>query len=277
MKLKKLDSEHIFLQFLMLFFALISFLLFSFLINEDIWIPEVYTVITTISAIIVLLIGGILLFRVIIKKDKKEIYWAVGFMLVGLIEIVSIILSKTGVIEGCLSVRGNIYTVLFLSSRILLASTFFLVWFLKERKLDKKVNKKEEMAKRTLIVFTIIVFFSFLFLLSWKSIYVRDYCILIFLTIVLMLLTISLIGNVFLKEWEYKDFSFWVIFSLVFLTISELFFFPVLNINQLSLLNLSVLARLFGHTAFLIGVLNNIYVDRLNGKASKNKKVSKKI
>ena len=276
MKLKKLDSEHIFLQFLMLFFALISFLLFSFLINEDIWIPEVYTVITTISAIIVLLIGGILLFRVIIK-DKKEIYWAVGFMLVGLIEIVSIILSKTGVIEGCLSVRGNIYTVLFLSSRILLASTFFLVWFLKERKLDKKVNKKEEIAKRTLIVFTIVVFFSFLFLLSWKSIYVRDYCILIFLTIVLMLLTISLIGNVFLKEWEYKDFSFWVIFSLVFLTISELFFFPVLNINQLSLLNLSVLARLFGHTAFLIGVLNNIYVDRLNGKASKNKKVSKKI
>jgi len=265
MKLKKLDTEHVFLQFLMLLFALIVFFLFTFFANsEEIWIEGMENTFYILSIVIMLLTGAILLFRGITKKERDNIYWGVGLTLAGILQIVS--LKANGI-------ESSIY----LGSKMVLSVTFFLHWFLKERKRSEKVNKKEEVAKRVLIVFLLLLFFSFLFFLSWGSIFVSGYSAFIFSGIALMLLSMSLIGNIFLKEWQYKDFSFWVIFSLIFLIVSEMFFFPILNKDFLDLFNLSLLSRIFGQAGFLLGVLNNIYTERLNGKASKNKKVSKKI
>lgn len=265
MKLKKLDSEHILLQFLMLLFALIAFSLFTFFTNsKEFWVDGMENTFYILSMAIMLLTGTILLFRGITKKEKDSIYWGVGLTLVGILQIVSLKVTSIG---------SSIY----LGSRILLSVIFFLHWILKEKKRDQKVNKKEEVAKRVLLVFVMLLFFFFLFFFSWKSIFVRGFSVFIFSGIVLMLLSMSLVGNMFLKEWKYKDFSFWVIFSLIFLIVSEIFFFPILNKNLLDLSNLSLLSRLFGQIGFLVGVLNNIYKERLNEKTSKNKKVSKKI
>ncbi|MFA5634077.1 MAG: hypothetical protein WCY00_01550 [Candidatus Dojkabacteria bacterium] len=265
MKLKKLDSEHIFLQFLMLFFSLVAFLLFSFFTKpQEIWTDTIQKTLYIFTITLSLLVGGTLLFRVIKKKTKEEVFWALGFLLVGVLDIFSLKI-------------GGAHTVLHIISRTILTLTFFLVWFLNERKRDEKVDKREEIAKRILMVFLILIFFCFLFFLSWRSIFVRSYTSLIFSSIILMFLTISLVGNMFLKEWRYRDFNFWILFSLAFLIVSEVFFFDMLGASSFNSLNLSMLSRIFGQVAFLIGVLNNFYIEKLDGKVTKNKKVSKKI
>ena len=216
------------LQFLMLLFALIAFSLFTFFTNsKEFWVDGMESTFNTLSIGIMLLTGAILLFRGITKKEKDSIYWGVGLTLVGILQIVSLKVTSIG---------SSIY----LGSRILLSVIFFLHWVLKEKKRVQKVNKKEEVAKRVLLVFIMLLFFSFLFFLSWRSIFVRGFSVFIFSGIVLMLLSLSFVGNMFLKEWEYKDFSFWVIFSLTFLIVSEIFFFPILNKGLTDLSNLSL-------------------------------------
>lgn len=274
MRRKKLDSLHVFLQFLMLFLSLLAFVTFAFLVDETLWIESVQERILALSTVLSFAVV-IASFKIYFeKRESKEFFFlSVGFLLYGILNTLFLFFNLQNRIPFFSYTLGGDYSILVLLSKVVLASTFFFTWILKEKSIEKKKEKRLEIAERILILAIFLMFLFFLAMLSLN----RSYCILLLPAIVLMFLLLSFVGQIFVKEWIYKDFSFWLIFSTLFFLISEIFYLPFLNINSYSLANLSIIAIFFGHIAILFGLVNNIYQEKLNGKASKNKKVSKKI
>jgi uncharacterized membrane protein YhaH (DUF805 family) len=278
MKRKKLDPVHVFLQFLMLSLSLISFILFAYLVDENIWIESLQEKILAISAFFSFCISVISLKIYLKRREKREfLLTAGGFLISALLNSSFLFFNLQNRISFFSYRLGGEYNILILSSKLILAITFFSIWLLGEKNIKGRENRAEELVKRILIVFILMVFFFFILFLSSNALFDRNYFVLILLSIVLMLLLLSFVGQIFLKEWKYRDFSFWIIFSINFLIISEILFFPFLDISEYSLSNLSIIAKLFGQIALLFGLVNKIYGENLNGETSKNKKVSKKI
>jgi uncharacterized membrane protein YhaH (DUF805 family) len=278
MKRKKLDPVHVFLQFLMLSLSLISFILFAYLVDENIWIESLQEKILAISAFFSFCISVISLKIYLKRREKREfLLTAGGFLISALLNSSFLFFNLQNRISFFSYRLGGEYNILILSSKLILAITFFSIWLLGEKNIKGRENRAEELVKRILIVFILMVFFFFILFLSSNALLDRNYFVLILLSIVLMLLLLSFVGQIFLKEWKYRDFSFWIIFSINFLIISEILFFPFLDISEYSLSNLSIIAKLFGQIALLFGLVNKIYGENLNGETSKNKKVSKKI
>ena len=88
MKKEKLGSEHIFLQFLMMFLTLGFLLIFSFFVKNILWFKNAKTVIPLISGVVVIGLSVISFLRYQRKpKDRQFLLFAVFLFLLGFLTL----------------------------------------------------------------------------------------------------------------------------------------------------------------------------------------------
>jgi len=74
-----------------------------------------------------------------------------------------------------------------------------------------------------------------------------------------MVYILTLIGYLRGKGMYYRSFDFWILLSLSFGILSQIFFLPFLNIEYYLMLDLSTLAKFLSYTTLLFGFLYSIY------------------
>lgn len=74
-----------------------------------------------------------------------------------------------------------------------------------------------------------------------------------------MLYVLTLVAYIRSSGMYYRNFDFWLIFSLTFAILSQIFYLPFLNIEYYLMLNLSTLAKFLSYTVLLVGFLHSIY------------------
>jgi hypothetical protein len=90
MKKTKLDSEHIFLQFLMMFLTLALLLIFSLFVKNILWFDNIETTIPLISGIVVISLSAVSFLKYRLKsKDRPFLLFAVFLFLLGFLTIFS--------------------------------------------------------------------------------------------------------------------------------------------------------------------------------------------
>lgn len=114
MKKTKLDREHIFLQFLMMFMTLGILLIFSLFIKNILWFNNVKTVIPVISGVVVILLSGISFLRYKLKsKDRELLLFSVFLFLLGFLTLFTA-LSNTLSFSTQITISVTLIPLLFL-------------------------------------------------------------------------------------------------------------------------------------------------------------------
>jgi len=107
------------------------------------------------------------------------------------------------------------------------------------------------------------VFSIFVILLSLSSSIFSGYREYIFAivmqTIALGVYVLTLIGYIKSGGIYYRNFEFWLIMSLTFAILSQIFFLPFLNIDYYQMLNLSTLAKFLSYMVLFYGFMHSIY------------------
>lgn len=114
MKKTKLDREHIFLQFLMMFMTLGILLIFSLFIKNILWFNNVKTVIPVISGVVVILLSGISFLRYKLKsKDRELLLFGIFLFLLGFLTLFTA-LSNTLSFSTQITISVTLIPLLFL-------------------------------------------------------------------------------------------------------------------------------------------------------------------
>ena len=219
------------------------------------------------------------------KRDAKYLFLGTGFIVVGILDLVSII-NGLDIIPGYTTETNSVYPIQQIYSKILVSFLIFLSWFFSTK--DKKENSRTEVYIISSVIFiamffiTLIILFSDAHLLSTATISA------IISVASMIFLAISFLGYLFRRDWRYSDMDFWLLFGISFLFLSQLFYSSILDLPYEGMLNLSAFAQFFGFLTFLVGFLssiNELYKNELelveklekqNEELRKSKRVVKK-
>lgn len=259
MKPKRLKEEHVDMQFLALLIAVISFLIFAFFIEKIVWLKDFQYFITFISGIIALFIGTLALLRYYTKKTNMNfLFLGGGFLGVGLIEILQTMV-EVGDFENLFSVAdGGSYPLTSALGKAFLASLFLISWFVIRKK--KGRGRKRELELMGIVCLTFILFVATFIVLLLRGVEVDSFIVVLIGLFSLLLYILSLLGYLFNKGWLYDDFNYWIIFTLSFLILSQIFYLPFLNLEYIHMVNLSTWAHFIAYVGILLGFLNSIYM-----------------
>lgn len=259
MEPKRLKEEHIDMQFLALLISVVVFLIFALFVGNIVWIKDFQYFINFISGIIATFIGVLALLRYYTKKTNINfLFLGGGFLGVGLIEILQTMLEIENFKNLFTFVESNNYPLSSVLGKIFLALLFFISWFVIRKK--KGRGRKKELKLMGVVCFVFVLFASTFTILFLRGIEV-DYIIVILVGLFSLLFYIlSLLGYLFKKGWLYDDFNYWIIFTLTFLILSQIFYLPFLNLEYINMMNLSTWAHFIAYMGMLVGFLNSIYV-----------------
>lgn len=89
-KIEKLDSTHVFLQFLMMFLTLCFLIGASYFVQDLLWPDNFKIMISTFSGALSIIIANLFLYRSTIKKEDKGRFFALGvfFFLLGILVVI---------------------------------------------------------------------------------------------------------------------------------------------------------------------------------------------
>jgi len=119
MKKTKLDSEHTFLQFLMMFLSLAILLIFSHFVETLLWFENSTTILSVISGVLVILISGVSFYRYTLKpKERRFLLLGIFFLLLGLLTLFTTLSSTL-----------SFSTRLVISMALILPLLFILILF----------------------------------------------------------------------------------------------------------------------------------------------------
>lgn len=275
METKKLPIQHIRIQFLMLFFTLFSFFLLTLFSNNIlIWLPELPFHINLFSTFVSLIISLLSIFFYIKnRKEKTYLIISLTFFLTTILDLTLIILERDFFNSNLHLRLEESPTYLFFVSRFVLSLGFFIHFLLQKRKalkIDKNIKNER---KIIVILFSItILFFSLLSILDIP----KEFLLFGLLGVSnILILSISFLGNIFSEKWEYEDIYFWIIFSLSFQILSQIFLLQELNRVEETTWHLFALSGLFSYLAILFGIMNainNQKMFKLNLRDSKGKR-----
>lgn len=260
MKRKKLDKKHIGIQFFTMMMSLIAFLILATFVGEITWIKDFQYFVILLSGIFSIFIGVLALLRYYTDRSRaKFLLLGFGFLGVGLLEVVKLIVDIGAFRNLFVYVPGEIYPFSSILSRSFLALLVFLSWaFIGTTKVKKKIKKKE----RLIIAIIVAVFTILLGLTSYlvlKQIILDPLWVVFVGIVTLMFYVLALVGYLLKKEWRYENLHFWIIYSISFLILSQIFFLPFLNLEYYNMINLSIWAKFFSYVVLLVGFLNSIY------------------
>ena len=260
MEKQRLDRSHIGLQFLMMLLSLLSFLVLTCFVGKIVWIKDFQYFVILISSILSVFVGVIALLRYYTqKKSLMFLFLGIGFLAVGLFDVIQLIVDIADFRTLFVYRAGEIYPLTSILSRGFLSILMFLSWLLGSKGTAENVDKKSERKVMLVIVGIFLLFGGVVSYLILSNILVETLWIMIVGIITLMLLILSFIGYMFKKEWIFDNFDFWLIYSISFLLLSQIFFLPLLNLEYYNMVNLSIWAKFFAYVALLVGFLNSIY------------------
>ena len=102
-KRKKLDSIHVFLQFLMMFLTLCFLIGASYFIQDIIWFDKVETVIPLLSGALSIIIANLFFYRSSLKGKERR-----GFFFFGIFFFILGILTVVGTTLGVLTIANRV-------------------------------------------------------------------------------------------------------------------------------------------------------------------------
>jgi len=259
MKPKRLKEEHIDMQFLALLIAIIAFLVFALFIGDIVWIKDFQYFITLISGITAIFIGVLALLRYYTKKTNMNfLFLGGGFLGVGLIEILQTMV-EVGDFQNLFSVSDSgSYPLTSVLGKAFLASLFLISWFVIRKK--KGRGRKKELELMGIVCLTFILFVATFIILLLRGVEVDSFIVVLIGLFSLLFYILSLLGYLFNKGWLYDDFNYWIIFTLSFLILSQIFYLPFLNLEYIHMVNLSTWAHFIAYVGMLVGFLNSIYM-----------------
>ncbi len=259
MKPKRLKEEHIDMQFLALLIAIIAFLVFALFIGDIVWIKDFQYFIALISGVVSLFIGTLALLRYYTKKTNINfLFLGGGFLGVGLIEILQTMV-EVGDFQNLFSVSdGGSYPLTSALGKAFLASLFLISWFVIRKK--KGRGRKKELELMGIVCLTFILFVATFIILLLRGVEVDSFIVVLIGLFSLLLYILSLLGYLFNKGWLYDDFNYWIIFTLSFLILSQIFYLPFLNLEYIHMVNLSTWAHFIAYIGILVGFLNSVYM-----------------
>lgn len=258
----KLPKEHVDTQFLSLSIAILAFLVLSYFVGSVIWVKDFQYFVTFISGIFAMFIGIVALLRYYTNKSSSNfLFIGIGFIGVGILDILQIVLDLGGFSNLFQTSSTVVYPITSVLSKTFLAILLFLSWFVKrgEEKLSSKKKRKQELFIMMSVALSFFLFISVFIFLMLKGITVDSFTVVVIGLITLMILVLTLLGYLFNREWMYDNFSYWIIFTLCFLILSQAFYLPIFNLEYSNMVNLSVWARFFAYLGLLVGFLNSIY------------------
>jgi len=259
MKPKRLKEEHIDMQFLALLVAVIAFLVFALFIGDIVWIKDFQYFISFISGIVALFIGTLALLRYYTKKtDLNFLFLGGGFVGVGLIEILQTMVEVGDFQNLFTFTEGGSYPLSSVLAKVFLSSLFLISWFVIRKK--KGRGRKKELELMGVVCFTFVLFVATFVILLLRGVEVDSFIVVLIGLFSLLFYILSLLGYLFKKGWLYDDFNYWIIFTLAFLILSQIFYLPFLNLEYIHMVNLSTWAHFIAYTGMLVGFLNSIYM-----------------
>lgn len=259
----KLQKEHVDAQFLSLSISLLAFLALSYFVGNIVWVKDFQYFLGFISGIFALFIGVLALLRYYTNKSSVNyLFIGIGFLGVGILDILQIVLDLGGFSNLFTVSTTTIYPLTSVVSKAFLALLLFLSWFVKrgEEKVSSKKKRKQELLIMGIVSACFFIFVGVFIFLMLRGINVDSFTVVIIGLISLMLLVLALLGYLFNRGWLYEDFNYWIIFTLCFLILSQVFYLPFFNLEYSNMLNLSVWSRFFAYAGILVGFLNSIYV-----------------
>ena len=259
MKPKRLKEEHIDMQFLALLIAIIVFLVFALFIGDIVWIKDFQYFITLISGITAIFIGVLALLRYYTKKTNMNfLFLGGGFLGVGLIEILQTMV-EVGDFQNLFSVSDSgSYPLTSVLGKAFLALLFLISWFVIRKR--KGRGRKKELKLMGIVCLTFILFVATFIILLLRGVEVDSFIVVLIGLFSLLFYILSLLGYLFNKGWLYDDFNYWIIFTLSFLILSQIFYLPFLNLEYIHMVNLSTWAHFIAYVGMLVGFLNSIYM-----------------
>lgn len=256
---KKFSKQQVREKELVILFSLFIFLFFAYRSGNYSWIKDFQLIVDLFASSLAFFVGVLAMVRYFTKKTNVNyLLLGLGFVTVSFLDAFHI-LHTLNVFSDLLSIgKLTMFPSSMVLSRVFLALIFFLAWVLTKE--EKKIRgMKEKIALGSLLgaisVFTISLvtfttffegFESYQFAISMQ-------------TIALMMYLFTLIGYAREEGMYYRNFDFWLMFSVVFSIISQIFFLPYLNIEYELMLNLSTLAKFLSYFVLLIGFLYSIY------------------
>ena len=256
---KKFSKQQVREKELVILFSLFIFLFFAYRSGNYSWIKDFQLIVDLFASSLAFFVGVLAMVRYFTKKTNVNyLLLGLGFVTVSFLDAFHI-LHTLNVFSDLFSIgKLTMFPSSMVLSRVFLALIFFLAWVLTKE--EKKIRgMKEKIALGSLLgaisVFTIAIvtfttffegFESYQFAISMQ-------------TIALMMYLFTLIGYAREEGMYYRNFDFWLMFSVVFSIISQIFFLPYLNIEYELMLNLTTLTKFLSYFVQLVGFLCSIY------------------
>ena len=257
--IRKFTKREVKKKEIVILLTVILFLIFGYLAGSLKWIEDFQLIVDLLAGIFAFFIGTLSLLRFYTKKNSfNYLLLGIGFVVVATLDIFHILLSLNIFTDLFNVSNAEIFPNSVVFSRLFLSLTFFLSWiFVREE------HKKESMNERFVLVAILLLFTVFTILISISSNIFsnqKEYIFAIVVqTVAMMVYILTLIGYLRSRGIYYRSFDFWLIFSLVFAILSQIFFLPFLNIEYHLMLNLSTIAKFISYLVLLIGFLYSIY------------------
>ncbi|MDY0097066.1 MAG: MASE3 domain-containing protein [Candidatus Dojkabacteria bacterium] len=244
---------------LLILISVFFFLLFAYMSGEFFWMKDFQLVVDLFSGIFAFFIGTLALLRFYTKKNfTNYLLLGLGFLTVGVIDILQILLSLNAFSDFFSVSTSEVFPSTVVLSRFFLSLIFFLSWLLMKEEYRARVFK--EKLAFVGVLFSISAFIAIITIFSNIFEGLESYTFAIVLqTVSLMIYLLTLVGYTRSRGMYYRNFDFWIIFSLTFSILSQIFYLPYLNLEYELMMNLSILAKLISYVVLLVGFLHSIY------------------
>lgn len=244
---------------LVILFSIFLFLFFAYISGNFKWIKDFQLVVDLFASTFALFIGLLALVRFYTKKTYiNYLLLGLGFVSISLLDGFHVLASLDSFASLLSFTQSEMFPSSMVLSRLFLSIIFFLSWVLM-REEDKVRKVKEKIAFGAILV-AISLFSAAISLFTNFFLGFESYLFAIVIqTISLLAYLATLIGYTRSEGMYHRNFDFWIIFSLTFSILSQIFFLPYLNIEYELMLNLSTLAKFISYLVLLIGFLYSVY------------------
>lgn len=246
-------------KILLLLISVVAFLLFAYASGNLSWMQDILLFVELISVIFSIFIGILALVRYYTRRDRLNFLMiGIGFLFVGVLELVQLFSSVNTFQDLFTYSQDTIFPLTMVLSQGFLSILLFLSWFVR-KDIDNSDIKKERLIYLVILFLFVILIGVFLLLVNGME-DTQDYLPALIGGILSMLIsTLSILGYFRSRTWVYDTFEYWLMFSLVFLLISSIFFLPLFNLEYDLLIKFSVFAKFLSYIFILVGFLVSIY------------------
>lgn len=258
--LREFDKRNVLFKVFLILISVVLFLVFAYFSAGLRWFSSFNLFINLVGAIFAFFIGLLALVRFYTKKSSLNyLFLGLGFLVVSVVEVAQILVSMGSFADlFAVSAATEAFPVTEVVSRVFLSIIMFLSWLLmREEYRERRVSERLAFVGVAVGISATVVLVS---LYTQLFAGMQEYMFAIIgQTLALLIYILALAGFGRSRGFCCRNFDFWVVFSLVFSIISQIFFLPYLNLEYDLALNLATLAKFISYVLLLFGFLHSVY------------------